>query len=147
MVDAANPCTISPPPPPFLSAFPPCSPRAPLSPTCLLAYLHFYIRTCVSLGLPFRFPRGGPLKKTADGRFYAHLSCVIWIPEAHVVDTATMGPVLPHSVCVCVCVCVSIDAAAMGAVARHAGMLQPHELMFAMHVCSNVALHPLDPQP
>jgi len=37
--------------------------------------------------------RGGALKKTVDTRFYAHLACVIWIPEAHVVDTATMSPV------------------------------------------------------
>ena len=53
-------------------------------------------------------------------RFYAHLSCVIWIPEAHVVDTATMGPV-----CVCVCACVRacvyvymyvVDTATMGPV-------------------------------
>ena len=37
--------------------------------------------------------RGGALKRTVDSRFYAHLSCVIWIPEAHVVDTVTMSPV------------------------------------------------------
>lgn len=37
--------------------------------------------------------RGGALKRTVDSRFYAHLACVIWIPEAHVVDTSTMSPV------------------------------------------------------
>jgi hypothetical protein len=37
--------------------------------------------------------RGGALKKTVDGRLHAHLACVIWIPEAHVVETTTMGPV------------------------------------------------------
>ena len=37
--------------------------------------------------------KGGALKQTVDSRFYAHLACVIWIPEAHVTDTNTMGPV------------------------------------------------------
>jgi len=37
--------------------------------------------------------RGGALKPTVDSRFHAHLACVIWIPEAHVVDTVTMQPV------------------------------------------------------
>ena len=37
--------------------------------------------------------RGGALKPTVDKRYHAHLACVIWIPEAHVVDTPTMGPV------------------------------------------------------
>ncbi|EKX46520.1 hypothetical protein GUITHDRAFT_60149, partial [Guillardia theta CCMP2712] len=36
---------------------------------------------------------GGALKPTFDGKFFAHLSCVIWIPEAHVVNTSTMSPV------------------------------------------------------
>ena len=27
------------------------------------------------------------------GGLFAHLACVIWIPEAHVVDTSAMGPV------------------------------------------------------
>ena len=37
--------------------------------------------------------QGGALKPTFDGKFFAHLSCVIWIPEAHVVNTSTMSPV------------------------------------------------------
>lgn len=46
------------------------------------------VTTCALCG-----KRGGALKRTVDSRFHAHLACVIWIPEAHVVDTATMQPV------------------------------------------------------
>jgi hypothetical protein len=36
---------------------------------------------------------GGALKVTACGKHFAHLACVIWIPEAHVVNTTDMKPV------------------------------------------------------
>ncbi|KAJ1470675.1 PHD-zinc-finger like domain-containing protein [Baffinella frigidus] len=43
---------------------------------------------CALCGLP-----GGALKVTACGKYHAHLACVIWIPEAHVVNTTDMRPV------------------------------------------------------